>query len=212
MKQIITYGWYALLIAVIGDLLVSTILSLFYKDYNILTMSISALGNPQSPVRLQFNCWMLLEGLLFLIALPALYKHYHLVSGWMTIALITFIAGFAVGACILTSFFSVNETKEIVTLASKIHGAGSVLGFMLFLFVPLIIAMLSFKNGESVIGVISVICFIAALVFFVLFVMSDKEEFANTVISNEGLWQRLNLIFMYLPIAIVSVKSIIQIR
>ena len=31
MKIIIKYGWYALLIAVIGDLLISTILSLFYK-------------------------------------------------------------------------------------------------------------------------------------------------------------------------------------
>ena len=208
MKIIIKYGWYALLIAVIGDLLISTILSLFYKGYNNLTMSISVLGNPQSPVKVQFNCWMFIEGVLFLIALPALYKHYHLVSGWMTISLITFIAVFAVGACILTAFFSVNETKGVVTAASKIHGAGSVLGFMLFLFVPLLIAMLSFKNGEAVIGGISVICFIVALVFFVLFVMSDKEKFANTVISNEGLWQRFNLVFMYLPLAIVSVKSV----
>ena len=210
MDIFFVFGWYALLIAIIGDLLVSTILSLFYKEYNIATMSISALGNPKSPVRLPFNIWMFLEGVLFLLSLPVLYNRYHLTSGWITIVLIAFIAVFGVGSCIFTAFFSVNETKDIVTISSKIHGAGSALGFIVFLFVPLLLAMLSFIDGEIIIGVISIICFIISLVFFVLFVMSDKQEFANTVISNEGLWQRLNLIFMYLPLAIVSIQNIFQ--
>ena len=210
MDIFFVFGWYALLIAIIGDLLVSTILSLFYKEYSIATMSISALGNPKSPVRLPFNIWMFLEGILFLLSLPVLYNRYHLISGWITIVLIAFIAVFGVGSCIFTAFFSVNETKDIVTISSKIHGAGSALGFIVFLFVPLLLAMLSFIDGEIIIGVISIICFIISLVFFVLFVMSDKQEFANTVISNEGLWQRLNLIFMYLPLAIVSIQNIFQ--
>ncbi len=210
MSLFFIFGWYSLLIAIIGDLLVSTILSLFYKEYNIATMSISALGNPKSPVRLPFNIWMFLEGVLFLLSLPVLYNRYHLTSGWITIVLIAFIAVFGVGSCIFTAFFSVNETKDIVTISSKIHGAGSALGFIVFLFVPLLLVMLSFIDGEMIIGVISIICFIISLVFFVLFVMSDKQEFANTVISNEGLWQRLNLIFMYLPLAIVSIQNIFQ--
>ena len=97
-----------------------------------------------------------------------------------------------------------NESKDVVTTASKIHGVGSVIGFMLFLFVPLLVAILSFKNKETFIGGISIACFIVSLVFFTLFVMSDKEEFSNTVIANEGLWQRLNLLFMYMPLFIVS--------
>ena len=210
MSLFFIFGWYSLLIAIIGDLLVSTILSLFYKEYNIATMSISALGNPKSPVRLPFNIWMFLEGVLFLLSLPVLYNRYHLTSGWITIVLIAFIAVFGVGSCIFTAFFSVNETKDIVTISSKIRGAGSALGFIVFLFVPLLLSMLSFIDGEIIIGVISIICFIISLVFFVLFVMSDKQEFANTVISNEGLWQRLNLIFMYLPLAIVSIQNIFQ--
>ena len=210
MSLFFIFGWYSLLIAIIGDLLVSTILSLFYKEYSIATMSISALGNPKSPVRLPFNIWMFLEGILFLLSLPVLYNRYHLISGWITIVLIAFIAVFGIGACIFTAFFSVNETKDIVTISSKIHGAGSALGFIVFLFVPLLLAMLSFIDGEIIIGVISIICFIISLVFFALFVMSDKKEFANTVISNEGLWQRLNLFFMYLPLAIVSIQNILQ--
>ncbi|MCR5205708.1 MAG: DUF998 domain-containing protein [Lachnospiraceae bacterium] len=197
-------GWIALLAAMAGDILVSWVLALFYKDYSNIKMSISALGNPQSPVRTPFNIWMLLEGVLFLVALPALYNHYHSVSRGLTYTLMVFVAVFAVGACIFTCFFSVNETKDVVTTASKIHGVGSVIGFMLFLFVPLLIAILSFKNNESMIGVISIICFVAALVFFALFVMSDKEEFAGSAIASEGLWQRLNLISMYLPLFIVA--------
>ena len=156
--------WIALIIAMAGDILVSWLLALFYKDYSNVKMSISALGNPNSPVRNVFNVWMLIEGVLFLAALPAIYKCYHEVSGGLTYTLMAFIAIFAIGACIFTCFFSVNETKDVVTTASKIHGAGSVIGFMLFLFVPLLIAILSFKNEQTVIGVISIICFVAALV------------------------------------------------
>ncbi len=192
-----------------GDTVVSLVLPVFYKDYKIFKMSISALGNPQSPVRLPFNVWMLIEGVLFLLSIPCLFYKYESVSIGITIALIIFIAVFAVGACIFTCFFSVNESKDVVTAASKIHGAGSVIGFMLFLFVPLLIAILSFKSQDGLTGGISVACFVIALVFFVLFVMSDKEEFSATFIANEGLWQRLNLVFMYLPLGIVAVRSIV---
>ena len=170
-------------------------------------MSISALGNPSSPVRVPFNLWMILEGLLFLAAIPAIYKGYNSVSGGLTKVLVVFIAVFAIGACIFTGFFSVNESKDVVTTASKIHGAGSAIGFMLFLFVPLLLAILSLKSSESGMGIISIVCFVISLGFFVLFVMSDKPEFKDTFIQNEGLWQRLNLVFMYLPLIIISIKK-----
>lgn len=196
MNILVKYGWYALLIAILGDILVPFILAPFYKGYSHMSMSISALGNPQSPVRGIFNFWMLLEGLLFLLALPTVYNYFNSVSKPLTNTVIAFIAIFAVGACIFTCFFSVNTTKEVVTTASKIHGIGSVIGFMLFLFVPLLLAILEFKCNDISNGVIAVVSFVIAVVFFVLFVMSDKPEFSNTIVANEGLWQRLNLLFM----------------
>ena len=203
-------GWFALLAAMAGDIVLSLLLPVFYEGYSISKMSISALGNPKSPVRLPFNIWMLIEGLLFLMAIPAFYKMFNPVSKGLTIASVIFIAVFAIGACIFTCFFSVNESKDVITTASKIHGAGSVIGFILFLFLPLLIAILSFKNNDGLTGWISVACFVLALVFFALFVMSDKIEFSDTAIANEGLWQRLNLLFMYMPLGIVAVKSIIE--
>jgi K+-transporting ATPase A subunit len=71
------------------------------------------------------------------------------------------------------------------------------------------VAILSFKSKESGIGIAGIICFVIALIFFALFVMSDKPEFSNTIISNEGLWERLNLIFMYAPLLVVSIRQII---
>jgi len=201
MDKLNSYGWIFLLIAMTGDLLVSQVLSLFYGEYNSLKMSISALGNPSSPVRIPFNIWMLVEGILFLLALPAINHCFRSISGGITVVLIVIVAVFAVGACIFTCFFSVNESRDVVTVASKIHGAGSVAGFMLFLFVPLLVAMLFFRDHDRTMGVASLASFVLALVFFALFIMSGKPAFRNTVIDREGLWQRLNLVFMYLPLA-----------
>ena len=36
----------------------------------------------------------------------------------------------------------------------------------------------------------------------------EKENFASTVIANEGLWQRLNLLFMFIPLCIVCLQEI----
>ena len=212
MDKLESYGWIFILIAMAGDLVVSFILSFFYGEYSCFKMSISALGNPSSPVRSTFNIWMLIEGILFLIALPAVNKEFRPVSGGITNVLLVFIAFFAVGACIFTCFFSVNETKDVVTTASKIHGVGSVVGFMLFLFVPLLVGILHFKGQNRMMGSVSIVCFILAMVFFTLFVMSDKEEFKNTVIAYEGLWQRLNLAFMYLPVVITAVGKISNLK
>ena len=203
------YGWLLCTIAMIGDIVVSLILSMFYKGYSSAKMSISALGNPKSPVRVPFNLWMILEGLLFLAAIPAIYNGYNSISSGLTKVLVGFVAVFAVGACIFTGFFSVNETKDVVTTASKIHGAGSAIGFMLFLFVPFLLAILSFKTSETGFGIISIICFVISLLFFVLFIMSDKPEFKIRFVRNEGLWQRLNLLFMYLPLIIISIRKIL---
>ena len=192
----------------IGDISVSLILPAFYKGYSIKKMSISALGNPKSPVRLPFNIWMVIEGLLFLVSVPGIVKYYYPVSRGITVTTAVFVAVFAVGACIFTGFFSVNESKDVVTAASKIHGAGSVTGFMLFLFVPLLMALLSFKTGETAAGITGIVCFVISLVFFALFVMSDKPEFKGSAIQNEGLWQRLDLIFMYLPLIIISITRL----
>lgn len=203
------YGWICLLIAVAGEMIIPFILAPFYKGYRHCTMAISTLGNPRSPVRLPFNLWMLLAGVLLLLSIPAIYSQYSEASKPLSIITVSFLGIFAVGACIFSCFFSVNETKATVTAASQIHGAGSAIGFMLLLFVPLCIAILSFMTGDRVSGTVAASSFMLALVCFVLFIMADKPHFQNTVIAKEGLWQRLCLLFMYLPLAFAAVMSML---
>ena len=208
MDFLVKYGWQSLLTAILGDILIPFILAPFYQGYSHMSMTISALGNPQSPVRVVFNLWMLVEGILFLCAIPAIYNYYNSVSKPLINTVIVSVIIFAVGACIFTCFFSVNETKDVVTTASKIHGIGSVIGFMVFLFVPLLLSILEFKNNSKIIGGIAAVSFIIAFLFFVLFVMSDKPQLRNTIIAKEGLWQRLNILFMYIPGGVISMRNI----
>lgn len=209
MNLNIKLGWYTLLIAVVGEMLIPLIIAPYYKGYNHTTMAISTLGNSNSPVRLSFNLWMLIAGVLFLIANPAIYNAYYQVSKPLATISVLFITIFAVGACILTCFFSVNETKDVVTTASKIHGVSSAIGFMLFLFVPLLLTILSLKSNDKTTGIICAISFVLALLFFVLFIMSDKPELQRTFIAKEGLWQRMNLFFMYLPLGYIAIRNIL---
>lgn len=90
---------------------------------------------------------------------------------------------------ILAGIFSVNKTKEIQTLASKIHGIGAALGFMALMFAPLLISILSFRQNFYIMGIVNVISFVSSCLFFVLFIASDKKKFESTIINNEGLWQ-----------------------
>ncbi|MBR4732861.1 MAG: DUF998 domain-containing protein [Lachnospiraceae bacterium] len=181
VNVIIKHGWIFIIIAVLGELLVPFLLAPFYKGYDHSAMAISALGSKGSPVRK--------------------------VSKPLSVVTALFLAVFAIGACIFTCFFSVNDSKDVVTTASRIHGAGSAIGFMLMLFVPLLLAILSFKTGEKASGIMGIVSFVLALTFFVLFVMADKPEFQNTVIAKEGLWQRLNLLCMYLPLFYVAIMK-----
>jgi len=202
---------YVLLIfAVVGDLIIPFILAPFYKDYNHLTMVMSMLGNQNSPLHFVINLWLVLAGIMFTFGSIRLYTVFAPVSKALSVWLLLSILAFSIGACILSGIFPVGETKELLTTSQKIHGFGSAIGFFLLMSVPLIIAILSFKSNDQFVGIISLLFFVFALLFFSLFVMADKEKYINTIISYEGLWQRLWLLCMYAPIVIVSLKNLIK--
>ncbi|MFV3010529.1 DUF998 domain-containing protein [Clostridium botulinum] len=205
-----TLTWWLLIIAIVGDFIVPYILAPFYKGYNHKTMVMSALGNPNSPVKIYYNMWLKILGILLIIGSISLYKQYSSVSRSLSRINFILMISFAIGAGILSGLFSVNESKEIKTIASKIHGIGSALGFMALLFVPLIISILSFKIKEEKTAIICLISFVFTLIFFSLFIMSDKLRFQNTIIANEGIWQRLSLLCMYIPFGCIAIKNIIQ--
>lgn len=64
MRNIADNRWFnmILLFTIIGEFLVPWILEQFYAEYNGRVMVMSALGSPQSPVRLVYNSWLVWLG------------------------------------------------------------------------------------------------------------------------------------------------------
>lgn len=197
------------LIAAAGDLVVPFFIAPF-SEYDHLKMVMSALGNHNRPMSALYNLWLIIAGVIFLLSAIAWYKMYSKISVPLAVWLSIIIAVYAVGGCILSGIFPVGETKELATIPAKIHGIGSTIGFMTMAFSPLVVALLSFRQHKTLVGVISLIFFAAAVIFFAFFIMSDKEQFHNTIISLEGLWQRLSLLCMYAPLMIVSLNRLFQ--
>lgn len=204
-------GFYFLLLTTIfGEFFVPWVLQHFYKGYNSKNMVMSALGNPESPVKNIYNIWLIWLGVFLVFTAFVTFQTNRKISIVLAVLISATIIIFAIGAGILAGMFSVNESKDVVTIASKIHGVGSAIGFMVLLFFPLLNSLIAFKNSDNIQGIICVIAFLFAVLFFVLFILADKEQFKQTVISSEGLWERLTLFFMYVPFVYVSIQNLIK--
>lgn len=184
----------------IADLIIPFLLAPTYKGYNHLTQVMSVLGNSKAPLHLIYNIWLVVFGVAILISTLQLYPNIAKVSSIISIVLSSVIIIYAIGGCILSGIFSVGETKSLETLSAKIHGYGSVIGFLLLTFAPLFIGLYFYKISNGLLGTLSLVCFILAIAFFALFVMADKPTYKGTIVALEGLWQRLSLLSMYLPI------------
>lgn len=202
---------FLLLITVLGEFLLPWILKHFYKGYDSKKTVMSALGNPESPVRKIYNTWLVWLGIFLLITSVVLFYDIKKISVLLAVLTSASVIIFAIGAGILSGIFSVNESKDVVTVASKIHGAGAAIGFMTMLFFPLFSGIAAFKNNDNLQGVICILAFVFAMLFFMFFIMGDKEKFKTTIFSYEGLWERLALFFMYIPFIYRAIQNLVAV-
>lgn len=186
-----------------ADLIIPFLLAPAYRGYSHLTQVMSVLGNPKAPLHLIYNIWLVVFGVSLLAASVPLYLAVAETSKVISRLLFSVIAAYAIGGCVLSGIFSVGETKSLETVSAKIHGFGSAVGFLLLTLAPLFAGIYFFKRADRGRGLLSLICFVFAAVFFALFVMADKPRYQGTVVGLEGLWQRLSLLCMYLPVAIL---------
>ena len=165
-----------LLLTIIGEFFLPWILKHFYKNYDSRKMVMSALGNPESPVRKVYNVWLVWLGV-FLVAVSfVLFSDIRKVSMILAVLTAASVMVFGIGAGILSGIFSVNESKEVVTTASKIHGVGAAIGFMMLLFFPLLYGLVSFKTGDKMQGVVCISAFVMALVFLYSLLWEIKKS------------------------------------
>lgn len=198
-----------LLLTITGEFLVPWILEQFYAEYNGKIMVMSALGSPRSPVRFVYNLWLVWLGGFLTFTASAYFLSLRVKFPILAFFMLFSIGIFAVGAGLISGFFSVNESKDIVTTASKIHGVGAAIGFMSLLFFPLLNGILSWKQKDIIGAIISISSFVLSLVFFACFVMGDKEQFQNTFLKYEGLWERFTLFCMYVPFLYRAIGSLL---
>ena len=142
-------GWYFLLAAAGLDLLLPFLLAPFYPGYSHRRQVMSVLGSPESPVRWVYRVWLVALGLLLCAATPDLWAAFGNRSPVLTGLLIAVLCVFALGAGVLAGLFSVNADKAVETAASRIHGVGSVLGFLALAFAPLLVALLAFRDASD---------------------------------------------------------------
>ena len=187
------------IIVLLADNLLPLLLARFYPNYNHKEMALSVLGSRPSPVKWIYNLWCILSGVVFCIAPYALYQEND--SG-LTIAIWILLAIYGIGCEIISGVCPLNESRQDEDIITKIHGGASAIGFMTLLVVPLLFVILQFQTANIVLGATSLVCFVAAFVFFCFFIMGEKEKFANTVLRYGGLWQRLVLVCCYIPLFI----------
>ena len=109
-----------------------------------------------------------------------------LAAHYFHIPVAVFLGGFALGAGILAALFPTGLTKDLSDRSALIHGIASALGFFALLFLPLWRALLALETDSPV---MAWACFAAlglALVFFTLFVLSDKDRFPELYSPPHG--------------------------
>ena len=195
----------AFIITLFADNILPLALTRFYPNYNHKMMALSVLGSRQSPVKWVYNAWCIVSGVVFCIA-P--YAFYQVNSGGLAVAILILLAIYGIGCEIVSGFCPLNENRQEEDAITKIHGVASAIGFMTLLVVPLLMAILQFQVSEVAFGLISLLCFIVAFVFFCFFIMGEKEMFATTVLRYGGFWQRLVLVCCYVPLFVWCVIQI----
>jgi hypothetical membrane protein len=202
--------WILFSLTLLGDFIIVYIFAKYYPEYNHLKDVMSVMGNDKSPTHKIYNIWLIILGIVMIIFGFSIYLQYKIISNNLSIIIFVIMTLYGIGGCILSGIFSVNETKEIETVYSKIHGISAGIGFMLLAFVPLFIGKLFKIEQKALLGNISIIIFVICLGLFVIFVLSEKEQFQKTIIGYSGLWQRLLLGSMYAPLIIICIKNILK--
>ncbi len=191
-----------ILCVMIIDLLIPFAIALPYKGYSHLKTVMSVLGCKESPLGWVYNVWMIISGCTIAIFSYILYNYYYNEQAGLSFLLFILLFTYGIGDEVISGIFPLNEKKDDKNLSTKIHGFGSVIGFIALLFAPLILAIIQFEINMWCLGLYSLVFFLLGLISFVFFVLSDKPKFQNTIFALEGLWQRLICFFMYCPFII----------
>ncbi|EUJ23670.1 DUF998 domain-containing protein [Listeria grandensis] len=202
------YGFYFLLLGVLSDFLTPYVLGIFYPGLNQMTMVMSVFGDVESPVRGAFLVWSVVSGVLFVLALPAIYQTFSKTSRTLAILLASAIGLYGIGDCIFTGLFSIDTEQATWTFSTWVHNIGSGLGYAGFLLFPLFLVLLYRKQGLSSRSKMYLVLLIISLISAAVYGLARIPAINDLPILDKiGFCQRISFFFNYLPIVIFAVDQ-----
>lgn len=196
------YFWYWLLGFVAVDFLTPYVLAFFYPGYHPLRQVISDLGEKGSPVEATFGWLSVASGILLLLSLPGLTAYLkQFASTKISLLISVSLAIFALGQCILSGIFSVDRDAETLQYSMIIHQVGSALGNVGMLGFPLLVSIVAYKFNHK-----RAYWFLGLFIFSIALASLNGYAQAHGWIYK-GVYQRLSMIAMYLPIVFVLVDT-----
>lgn len=197
-----------LICAVIGDFSLPYYLGSFYSDFNQMTMIISQLGEPTSPVQNYFNNGSVVTGTLFVLASFGIYNFFQSESKRFAQIIAGAIALYGFGDCILTGLVHISESASFFSPAYFLHAAFSGISMVAMMFVPLVLAYQAALNQQKVLSLFYSICLIVSILALLLFAAYYLPVIGRWLSSTRGFWQRLSLFFLYLPALSIAFRQL----
>ena len=197
-----------LICAVIGDFSLPYYLGRFYSDFNQMTMIISQLGEPTSPVQNYFNNGSVVTGTLFVLASFGIYNFFQSESKRFAQIIAGAIALYGFGDCILTGLVHISESASFFSRAYFLHAAFSGISMVAMMFVPLLLACQAALKQQKVLSLFYSVCLIGSILALLLFAAYYLPVIGRWLSSTRGFWQRLSLFFLYLPALSIAFRQL----
>lgn len=197
-----------LICAVIGDFSLPYYLGSFYSDFNQMTMIISQLGEPTSPVQNYFNNGSVVTGTLFVLASFGIYVFFQSESKRFAQIIAGAIALYGFGDCILTGLVHISESASFFSPAYFLHAAFSGISMVAMMFVPLVLAYQATLKQQKVLSLFYSVCLIGSILALLLFAAYYLPVIGRWLSSTRGFWQRLSLFFLYLPAFSIAFRQL----
>lgn len=199
-----------LILAVVGDFSLPYFLGRFYPDFDQMTMIISQLGEPTSPVQSYFNNTSVVTGTLFVLSSFGVYAFFRPESRRFAQILAGVIALYGFGDCILTGLVHISESASFFSPAYFLHAAFSGISMVAMMFVPLLLAYQANRKHQRVRSLFYLACLIGSILALILFAAYYLPVIGSLLSSTRGLWQRLSLLLLYLPALSIAFRQIIK--
>lgn len=210
MKILKEYGFYLLLLAIISEIALPFILARYYPNYSQINNLISTFGETDSPTKWAFKIWEIINGSLFVLSAPAIYERFKETNHRFALILSLLVVVFGLGDCIITGLFDRAANQSEVDFTSLLHNYASGAGFVALLIGTLLLFLLYRQEKNELFTIFLPLIFLAAMVFMFLFAMPKIPIISQFQISHRGLWQRLNLWFLYLPYFLTTIQNLLN--